>query len=53
MLPTAFLLLSLSPAIDAPAADPSVAEIEQAVLTRRRSIRRGMVSFEANWPSRN
>lgn len=47
MFPTAFLLLSLFPVIDAPAADPSVAEIEQAVLTRRRSIRRGMVSLEA------
>lgn len=47
MYPTAFLLLALLPAADAPAADPSVAEIEQAVLSRRRSIQRGMVSLEA------
>ncbi len=47
MYPTAFLLLALLPASDAPAADPSVAEIEQAVLTQRRSIHRGMVSLEA------
>lgn len=43
----AFLLLALIPVADAPAADPSVEEIEKAVLTRRRSIRRGMVSLEA------
>ncbi len=47
MCPTAFLLLSLLQSADSPAADPSVAEIEQAVLTRRRSIRRGIVSLEA------
>jgi hypothetical protein len=46
MFHTAFLVLSLFPSV-ATAADPSVAEIEQAVLTRRRSIRRGMVSLEA------
>lgn len=47
MYPTTFLLLSLLTGADVPAADPSVAEVEQAVLTRRRSIRRGMMSLEA------
>jgi hypothetical protein len=47
MYSTAFLLLALLPAADVLAADPSVEEIEQAVLTRRRSIHRGMVSLEA------
>lgn len=43
---TTFVLLALFPIADAPATDPSVAEIEQAILKRRRSIQRGIVSFE-------
>jgi hypothetical protein len=50
MTPAAtLLLLALVPAADPLPANPSVADIEAAVLAERKSIRRGKLSLKANY----